>query len=339
MSDSWGNSYNNNLKHQIDLYVDNIKRLYGYDIDLNQFHIINVLLKELCGTYQFETTHKSLLRQENKFFFNLYFWGMVGLWYQPKEDEFIICRVNNIILDPYSRIKSIDVSYANNYYNTSEINNGKIVKLSGKLLDNFILVMLDITNEPFIIKFGWIATEFISIYRKYIKSLELKNKQFFIHKNSSQEPIWKEFLNSIKDDNTPFITLTNPEISTNYGESSNSLLEKPFVIEEFKKLADSFINIEDVIKFMKFAKDLIGMNANTSQKKERVISTEMEDAEINTLLMNEVELKNLRNMERELKERFNIDLKILKTKDVYGMQHEENNKVENESIVDEVENE
>lgn len=336
-NDSWGNSLNANLQHQINLYVDNIKRLYGYGINLTEFHIFNVLLKELCGTYQFKTKNKSLLLQENKFFYNLFFWGMVGLYYNKSKDKFIICRVNSIKLNEFSELVSVDIFRADNYYNTSTVNNDKVITLKNNELDNFILVCLDISNEPFMIKYGWIATNFIKMFNRYMTSTGLKNKPFFIHKNTTQEKIWKAFVDSVKNDDEPWITLENPEIS-NSNDTSSALLEKPFIIEEFKKLDNSFIDIEDVIKFWKFAKDLIGMNANTSQKKERVISTELEDAELNTILMNEVEMKNFRLLENELKEKFNIDLKVLKTKDVYGLQHEENKKVENESMLDEGDN-
>ncbi len=338
---SWGNSFNGNFNQELNYNVDNIKRSLSItnQQDLNEFNINIILLRELCGTYKFETDHASLLAQENKFWFNLYFYGIVGLWYFNEEDKFVVARVTNIKRNMFNEVTSVDLYPANTSYlfapDTVDDNYKKFT-LTDKKLNNVFIVLLDITAEPFLIRYGWMAKTFKEIYDSYMSSLDLRNKGFFLWKNSNNDQLWTDFETSLKDKSKPYIVFTAPEIATtNDNESANSLLEKPFKMEQFNKNADELIGMDELIKYWKFAKDLLGMNANTSQKKERVISSELDEADVNTILMSECEMRNFNVLSKELKERVNISLTIKKTKEEEMPEKDISGHLENESIIDE----
>lgn len=334
---SWGNSFNGNMNAMIKVGVDDSKRkeLKYFSDDINQFQLSLILLRELCGTYKFKTENEELLKLENNFFFNLYFWGIVGLWYDQAKQKFRLVKIMNLEADEFGDVIKCQVQKADTAYVFAPSyvqNDGTIIELRKNELENLIICRLDITSEPFIVKYGWMTKEFISIFDAYKSTLELRAKGFFIFKNNNQEQVWNDFKNSMKDMKTPWITITNPQILGN--NDASMLMEKPFAIEQFQKQASGYVEIEEVIKFWKFAKDLIGMNAATSQKKERVISSEMEESEVNTQLMGEVEMKNFRIFSKELKNKCGIDLEIIKTKDEF-QERNISKHLENESIVDE----
>lgn len=293
--------------------------------ELNE-HILNhLLLKELAGTYLFKTDNKDLIRQENVFFYNLFFYGRIGVL--KLDDRFIVCRINFAKYNKFKEVESANVKIANILFDFNNDNSDdKDIDVKG---NDIVIFSLDNNMYNFYMRYGWISKEFMNHYKIYLKSIAQSNKNFLVYSNTKNQDLIKQIFNDIENPETSYIHVPNPKFDGDFSEDASKVLEKDFLIEDIKK-EGGFMEIETIIKFWKFAKDIIGMNANTAQKKERLVSTEVEDANINTNLLAQVEMKNFKIGCDELKEKFGVQLEILKSVDELDLNPEDSNKANND---------
>lgn len=333
--DSFGLPFNGTKTHQIS--VDTYDKIFSKEltfVDKNENGVIvnrldttilnHLLLKELAGTYTFKTNDKDLLRQENIFFYNLFFYGRIGI--AKINNRYIVVRINDARFNEYKELISANVKIANILFDFSNENNDRDINING---NDLVIFNLDNNMFNFYMRYGWLSKEFINHYEIYLKSIGLSNKSFLVYSNTKNSKLIKEIFNDIEDPTKSYIHIPNPKFDGNFSEDASKALEKDFLIEDVKK-EGGFMEIETIIKFWKFGKDILGMNANTAQKKERLVSTEVEDASINTNLLANVEMKNLKIGCFELKEKFGLQLEIVKTIDELDLNPKNSSKANND---------
>ncbi len=295
-------------------------------------HMINMLLiKELCGTYQFQTENEYLLKNENLAWWTLFFYGRVG--FIKQEDKIAIVRILNFEYDAFGdltgNVKCVPAKILFDFTKTEDdVNEDEILEIPAEYIN---VLILDNNFATFWERYGWVSEEFIAIWNQYLNSLILKNKTMLLKVGTKQQKILEQFEADLLNPEKLWVCLYSPKVLANLETDASVAGEKPVEVQEINKNFAG-VEIEDVLKFWKSTRDMLGFNASSSVKKERLISTEAEEAENNTNLMAEVEMRNFRTLERDFKSKFNIELKILKTMEVNNLQREENANSSNEQI-------
>ncbi|MDK2819807.1 MAG: hypothetical protein KFW07_03145 [Mycoplasmataceae bacterium] len=324
-NNNWGNPFNANRQAKIS---EGVNQTIHSDIffknELSEFGVMNILLRELSGTFSFnENCPEWLLNIENTFWWNLMFYGRVGIL-QYAENKFIVVNVNNV-LTSYQKIKEVWCSPARIQFEQQSANVDPKQQKQYVLRDmnKIVVINNDVTSEFFQLKFGWFINNFLSIHKKYFLGLQIKQKKMGIYFNTKTSSIITALENSFSDDK-PYITLQAPKVENDITKSATKAMESNFVIEQFNFPSDGYIGLEEVIKYWKYGKDILGMNENINDNKERVISTEVEDSKENTILMEVSSMRNFKIFSREMKQKFGIEVKVEKTTD--KMKKNENSK-------------
>ena len=314
---SWGNSFNSARAARISEGVSNaIHSDIFFKEGLTEFGVMNVLLRELAGTYSFEEAEDWLMDLENTFWWNLMFYGRVGI-FQYTPGEYIIVNVNNIVYS-YQKISEVYITPASIIFEQQSSNidpkQKKSWKLTGKHLDNIVVISNDVTSEFFQLKFGWFIHGILELNEMFWASTRMKMKKLAIWYNSKNEDVIQDLEESFND-GSPYIKMTNPMIINDISKNAASAMEHPFTIEKLDFPADGYLGLEDLIKYIKFGKDFLGMNEKVNDMKERVVTTEVEDGESNTQLMAEPAMRNFAKFSRDMKTKFGLTVKVKKTMD------------------------
>jgi hypothetical protein len=140
----------------------------------------------------------------------------------------------------------------------------------------------------------------------------MRIKKIAVHTNTKNSSVIKEFENSLNDNST-FINFQSPSIYGDLMNNSQSAMDQNFKIDILPFKNDEYISIADVYRHLKFCKDIIGMDENSSDTKERVVSTELEDGQTNTIQIAESKMRNFRKFSRDMKTNFGVIVEVKKT--------------------------
>ncbi len=311
---NWGNSFNSNYSAEIGDVVNQKVHSSSFFLDkgLSEFALTNIFLNELSGTYKFNTEDNDLLDVENMFWWNLIFYGRVGIY--KIDDQLVVMNISNITWK-YNKVVKAEISPAVITFNQSTLNNQtpqEVMVIEGEDLKNLVITFGDITSEYFIIKYGWIIKSTLDLWEKYQASNQMRIKKIAVHTNTKNSSVIKEFENSLNDNST-FINFQSPSIYGDLMNNSQSAMDQNFKIDILPFKNDEYISIADVYRHLKFCKDIIGMDENSSDTKERVVSTELEDGQTNTIQIAESKMRNFRKFSRDMKTNFGVIVEVKKT--------------------------
>ena len=312
---SWGNPFNANYSAKISEGVN--KAIHSdvfFKAELTEFGLMNILLRELTGTYSFnEETEDWLLDKENVFWWNLMFYGRVGIL--KIHDKFLVVNINNLEYK-YQEVVEVACSPARIQFEQQSANVSPNQKKSYivKNMDDIVIINNDVTSEFFQLKFGWFIKNVMELHTMYWESTKMKLKKIAVWYNTKNKQVITDLDQSLKD-NSPMIRFTNPKISNDISKSAASAIETNFQMEKLDFPNDGYIGLEDVVKYWKFGKDILGLNENVNDKQERVISTEVEEERTNTELMEVSSMRNFRKFTRDMLKKFNVNVNVIKTTD------------------------
>ncbi len=327
--------YRDAVKFQ-DKYIYNKNAVINGET-LTEKHLNQFLLKEKMGTYKFKTENDYLLKNQNKFFWGLFFYGRVGLI--KNNDKVAVVRIASAEYDIYGDlINKVKIQPLNILYDFTD-NNEEDDKTFDIDSEDIVICNLDNNFANFYYRYGWLSSTFMDIWTQYKLSILVSNTKLLINSNTNQKQLVKDIIEQLEDPKRWFVLLENPKL-TGQNTAETMAFEDIFKINELKSL-DKSIEIEECIKLWKFGKDLLGFNSSSSVKKERVISAEQEEATYNTDLMAEVEMRNFEIFTKECKDKLGLDFEIIKTLDEIQKDETQDNldNAENENILSEVENE
>ena len=315
---NWGNPYNANYSAKIGDDVN--KQIHSSSFfedkdELDKFAVTNILLRELCGTYKFETEDKKFKKFQNTFWWNINFYGRVGI-YKIDEDNIIVVNVSNTVYT-YDKLVEARITPARISFSQAAMSYTlptKSILVKGKSIENLVVVSNDITSEYFYIKYGWFVDRNVANYKKYVTSTEMKNKKLAVFSSTNNQTIIKSLDESFRN-SKPYIEFKSPLIAGDITKDAKSAMETNYKMEKLDFPSDSYMGIHDVMAYWKWGKDILGMNENSSDTKERVISTEIESSTLNTLQIEETQLRGFEVFTDEIKEQFGIDLTIKRVKD------------------------
>ena len=282
---------------------------------LTEFAVMNILMRELSGTYKFaDVTEDRLLDLENTFFWNLMFYGRVGIYeYKPK--EYVIVNISSITYE-YQKITKVWCAPAIIQFEQQSAQVDPQQKKWFVLSDmsKIVVISNDVTSEFFQLKFGWFIRGILNLNDMYWASTTMKLKKIAIWYNSKNKRVIDDLETSLKDNET-FLKLTSPKIHNNIMKDASLALEAPFTIEKLDFPTDNYLGLEDLIKYYKWGKDLLGMNEKVNDMKERVVTTEVEDGKTNTELMAVSTMRNFEKFTRDMKSKFGINVNVVKSVD------------------------
>lgn len=150
--------------------------------------------------------------------------------------------------------------------------------------------------------------ELMEIYLTNAK-LNVKKLQYII--NNDSKNITDEELKSILDYKSPVIKTINPITKAVTGDVRSASGEQN-VLQPID-LGSVGYSFDDVVNHWVFETNLMGLFADEYHKKERNTSGENEMTQANTVLIHEVYLREWKRAEREIKEKFGVDVEFYKT--------------------------
>ena len=164
--------------------------------------------------------------------------------------------------------------------------------------------------------------------------LNVKKLQWVI--NNESEAITDAEIESVLDFRTPYIKTINPIIKIKEGDIREASGEQN--IFSTLELGGSGTNgFEDVINHWIFETNLMGLFADEYHKKERNTAGENEMTQANTIIIHDVILREFKKAEKEIKEKFNINVEFFKTFEFSAENNNENSENNNGGENNEVE--
>lgn len=150
--------------------------------------------------------------------------------------------------------------------------------------------------------------ELMEIYLTNAK-LNVKKMQYII--NNDSDNIIKEELKSILDYKSPVIKTINPITKAITGDIRSASGEQNLM--QPIDLGSVNYSFDDVVNHWIFETNLMGLYADEYHKKERNTAGENEMTQANTVLIHEVYLREWKRAEKEINEKFGLNVEFYKT--------------------------
>ena len=257
--------------------------------------------KELMGEWRFETTSKSLINQQNKFWYYLIQNQRIAVL--KLGEDYIFLNPIDIKLDIYGNPKGNIILQTRPSMDGTQ----STVKQFVRQAKNVVIINWDILFYGFLISFKWVWEIVEYLVKLSISAYTMRNKKMVIYQRTDNDSIAKRLQKSLKSSD-PYIFVEDPKAVAGEIHERNGAVGKIAVLDELSGYGDnSGIQISDIIDFINFAKDMMGMNSYTAHKKERLITSEVDSQFYNTIAMRQNHLTELSIAEERLK---NIGLNI-----------------------------
>lgn len=203
----------------------------------------------------------------------------------------------------------------------------KQVKFSG---DNVVIIKAGAQGFSLWMLWDTILTDNCELMEIYLTNAKLNIKKLQYVVNNESESIVADEIQSILDYTSPVLLTINPITKSSKGDIREMAGEQN-VLEPLELSSGNYY-FDDVVNHWVFETNLMGLYADEYRKKERNTSGENEMTQANTILLHEVYLREFKKAEKEIKEKFGVDVEFYKT---FELSTENNNKNEKE-VKDEV---
>ena len=168
--------------------------------------------------------------------------------------------------------------------------------------------------------------ELMDIYLTNAK-LNVKKLQYIVNNDSPN--ITEEELGEIMNPKTPIVKTINPITKAITGDIRNASGEQNILSP--LDLSNGNYSFDDVTNHWIFETNLMGLYADEYHKKERNTAGENEMTQANTVLIHQVFLREFKKAEKEISEKFNINVEFFKT---FELSVEETQKEGEEDVIE-----
>lgn len=215
-----------------------------------------------------------------------------------------------------------DVEYVDVIPYVSLYNNSK-VDIKKRRFSGNNCVIIKANPHGFSLWFLWnqIITDNIELMEIYLTNAKLNVKKLQYIVNNESVSIADEEIKSILDYKSPVLKTINPITKMKSGDIREAAGEQNILSP--LDLSNGTYHFEDVVNHWVFESNLMGLFADEYHKKERNTQGENEFTQANTVLLHNVILREFKKAEKEIKEKFNINVEFYKTMELTV---EDNNK-------------
>ena len=174
-------------------------------------------------------------------------------------------------------------------------------------------VIIKANPHGFSLWFLWnqIITDNIELMEIYLTNAKLNVKKLQYIVNNESVSIADEEIKSILDYKSPVLKTINPITKMKSGDIREASGEQNTLTP--LELSNGSYHFEDVVNHWVFESNLMGLFADEYHKKERNTQGENEFTQANTVLLHNVILREFKKAEKEIKEKFNINVEFYKT--------------------------
>ena len=219
-----------------------------------------------------------------------------------------------------------DVEYVDVIPYVSLYNNAK-TDIKKRRFSGNKCVIIKANPHGFSLWFLWnqIITDNIELMEIYLTNAKLNVKKLQYIVNNESVSIADEEIKSILDYKSPVLKTINPITKMKSGDIREASGEQNILSP--LELSNGGYHFEDVVNHWVFESNLMGLFADEYHKKERNTQGENEFTQANTVLLHNVILREFKKAEKEIKEKFNINVEFYKTMELTV---EDNNNKEGE---------
>lgn len=186
-------------------------------------------------------------------------------------------------------------------------------------------VIIKANPHGFSLWFLWnqIISDNIELMEIYLTNAKLNVKKLQYIVNNESVSIADEEIKSILDYKSPVLKTINPITKMKSGDIREASGEQNTLTP--LELSNGSYHFEDVVNHWVFESNLMGLFADEYHKKERNTEGENEFTQANTILLHNVILREFKKAEKEIKEKFNINVEFYKTMEL-TVENNNNNK-------------
>lgn len=218
-----------------------------------------------------------------------------------------------------------DVEYVDVIPYVSLYNNSKM-DIKKRRFSGNNCVIIKANPHGFSLWFLWnqIITDNIELMEIYLTNAKLNVKKLQYIVNNESVSIADEEIKSILDYKSPVLKTINPITKMKSGDIREAAGEQNILSP--LDLSNGTYHFEDVVNHWVFESNLMGLFADEYHKKERNTQGENEFTQANTVLLHNVILREFKKAEKEIKEKFNINVEFYKTMELTVEDNNNNNK-------------
>ena len=205
-----------------------------------------------------------------------------------------------------------DVEYVDVIPYVSLYNNAK-TDIKKRRFSGNNCVIIKANPHGFSLWFLWnqIISDNIELMEIYLTNAKLNVKKLQYIVNNESVSIADEEIKSILDYKSPVLKTINPITKMKSGDIREASGEQNTLTP--LELSNGSYHFEDVVNHWVFESNLMGLFADEYHKKERNTEGENEFTQANTILLHNVILREFKKAEKEIKEKFNINVEFYKT--------------------------
>lgn len=205
-----------------------------------------------------------------------------------------------------------DVEYVDVIPYVSLYNNAK-TDIKKRRFSGNSCVIIKANPHGFSLWFLWnqIISDNIELMEIYLTNAKLNVKKLQYIVNNESVSIADEEIKSILDYKSPVLKTINPITKMKSGDIREASGEQNTLTP--LELSNGSYHFEDVVNHWVFESNLMGLFADEYHKKERNTEGENEFTQANTILLHNVILREFKKAEKEINEKFNINVEFYKT--------------------------
>lgn len=205
-----------------------------------------------------------------------------------------------------------EVEYVEVIPYVSLYNNAK-VDLKKRRFTGNNCVVIRANPHGFSLWFLWnqIINDNIELMEIYLTNAKLNVKKLQYIVNNESASIADEEIKSILDYKSPVLKTINPITKMRSGDIREAAGEQNVLMP--LDLSSGGYHFDDVVNHWVFESNLMGLFADEYHKKERNTQGENEFTQANTILLHDVILREFKKAEKEIKEKFKINVEFYKT--------------------------
>ena len=290
------------------------------------------LLNQIISFFKIETDNEEILKRQNAIFESCYVNGFTVLTFKNNKVQ-IWSIAGDCKFDINGDLEFVDVI--------------PYIEFGNKQVNNFVEPIRLKGNECVVIKSGWFGLSLLVITSKlindnvdlmeiYLTNSKLNIKKLLMIINNEAEQIVNEEIQSILDPKSPIIKSINPISKYKENNDIREVSGEQNIIQTLDLSNSGGNGFEDVKNHWVFETNLMGFFADEYHKKERVSAGENEISQANTILIHETLLREWKKAEIEIKQKFNINVKFVKTFAFDNDDNEKENKENNKEVKNEI---
>lgn len=220
-----------------------------------------------------------------------------------------------------------DVEYVDVIPYVSLYNNAK-TDIKKRRFSGNSCVIIKANPHGFSLWFLWnqIISDNIELMEIYLTNAKLNVKKLQYIVNNESVSIADEEIKSILDYKSPVLKTINPITKMKSGDIREASGEQNTLTP--LELSNGSYHFEDVVNHWVFESNLMGLFADEYHKKERNTEGENEFTQANTILLHNVILREFKKAEKEIKEKFNVNVEFYKTMELTVENNNNNNNKE-----------